>query len=432
MTDVIVLGGGPAGCVTARRLALSGLRVSLLSSGAVAGREGLSARTCALLVEEGFDPGIGGLSGPVARAGEWGVGRRVVGQEWLVDRERLAAELRAAAAGAGVVVHNELAMDISGTLPDVSVQTRSGRTITATCLVDARGRRGPEIHGPTLVATGRAYRRRTPLPPGTAIHALAWGWCWIVAQGKELWVQIAGRPGDGHPEGWVARAAAELPVLAAALDGAAPAGEALARPAHARRATGVPAMGVFRAGDASVGLDPLSGQGVYEALRSARVTVAAVRSMLDGGDPRPIARFLRERDDALWERVVATAAMFYAENAARGPFWAETAAQYRAIAPPAPPLIPIATIERRPVLDGDRIRQRDVLVTAAQPRGVWRVDGVSVVDLIHYIESAGSVTPGDAAVALARPSAAVVAAARWLRAAGAWPARANPSLFAGG
>jgi hypothetical protein len=154
--------------------------------------------------------------------------------------------------------------------------------------------------------------------------------------------------------------------------------------------------------------------------------------MLDGGDPRPIARFLRERDDALWERVVATATMFYAENASLGPFWAETAARYRAIAPPAPPLGPRATIERRPVLDGDRIRERDVLVTAAQPRGVWQVDGVSVVDLIHYVESAGSVTPGDAAVALARPPAAIVAAARWLRAAGAWPARANPSLVAGG
>jgi len=73
-----------------------------------------------------------------------------------------------------------------------------------------------------------------------------------------------------------------------------------------------------------------------------------------------------------------------------------------------------------------------VLVTTAQPRGVWQVDGVPIVDLIHYIQLAGDLTPGAAAAELARPQSAVVAAARWLREVGAWPVSASQVIAAGG
>jgi len=430
VTHVVVIGGGPAGCAVARRLALGGIRVTQFVAGTIAGREGLSRRTLELLREDGFDEVTRVLTGPVPRGGHWGDGRSVAGEEWLVDRERLAVAMRAATVAAGATVHDDLVEDITGDYPEFKVRTRSGSEVSATCVVDARGRRGPEQHGPTLLALGQGFRAATPLPPATAIHPLSWGWCWIVTNGPNLWVQLAGQPGDGRPETWLARATAELPALAAVLAGAVSDGDPVARPSHARRGIGPVCDGVVRAGDAAVGMDPLSGQGVYEALRGARVAAAAVRSLIDGVEPALVARFLREREDALWERIVTMASSFYSENTGLGAFWTGTAAAYRTLLEVPAPIR--TSIERRPVLDRDRIREHDVLVTAAQPRGVWQVDGVPVVDLIHYIERAGVATPGGAAAALARPQAAVLAAARWLREAGAWPERASQVLVAGG
>jgi hypothetical protein len=338
--------------------------------------------------------------------------------------------MRAGAAAAGATVRDDLVEEIAGDYPEFRVRTRSGAQVPASCVIDARGRRGAELHGPTLLALGQAFLAPVPRAPATAIHPLSWGWCWVVTNGANLWIQLAGEPGAGRPDTWLARAAAELPALASALEGAAVVGGPIARPSHARRSVAPPCAGVIRAGDAAVGLDPLSGQGVYEALRGARVAAAAARSLLDGVDPAIVTRFLVERDDALWNRVVSTAAEFYAENDGLGAFWARTAASYRALQR-SPVAVPTA-IERRPVLDGDRIREQDVLVTMAQPRGVWQVEGVSVVALIQYIQRVGDATPGAAAAELARPQAAVLAAARWLREAGAWPERVSQVIAAGG
>jgi flavin-dependent dehydrogenase len=430
VTHVVVIGGGPAGSTVARRLALAGIPVTQCVSRAADGQEGLSRRTVELLQEEGLDDPADLLAGPAPRTGEWGAGRAVTGEEWLVDRGRLATRLHDAAGRAGARPCDDPVESVDGAYPDFQVRTRGGARLQATCVVDARGRRGTERRGPMLLALGHRFRRAQPLPAATAIHPLSWGWCWIVTTGPALWIQIAGRSGDGHPDEWLARAQRELPVLARVLDGAVSAGEVVARPAHARRSPGPVANGLILAGDAAVALDPLSGQGVYEALRGARVAVAAVRSLLDGTDPRVVTRFLAERDEALWQRCVSTAADFYGENAGLGPFWTGTASAYRALA--TTPRGCATTIERRPVLDGERICEHDVLVTAAQPRGVWQVSGVPIVSLIHYIERVGEATPGAAAAALSRPEAAVRAAARWLLETGTWPVRASEVTAAGG
>ena len=430
MTHVVVIGGGPAGSTVARRLALAGIPVTQCVSGAIDSQEGLSRRTVELLQEEGLGDPAGLLTGPVPRTGAWGSGRSVSGEEWLVDRARLSARLRESAGHAGARLCDEPVESVDGAYPDFEVRTRGGTRLQATCVVDARGRRGTELRGPTLLALGHRFRHAEPLPAATAIHPLSWGWCWVVTNGPALWIQIAGRSGDGHPDEWLARAQLELPLLARVLDGAVPVGDVAARPAHARRSPGPATDGLILAGDAAVALDPLSGQGVYEALRGARVAVAAVRSLLDGADPRVVTRFLAERDEALWQRCVSTAADFYGENAGLGPFWAGTASAYRTLA--TAPRDRAATIERRPVLDGERICEHDVLVTAAQPRGVWQVSGVPIVSLIHYLERVGDATPGAAAAELSRPEAAVRAAARWLRETGAWPVRASEVTAAGG
>jgi flavin-dependent dehydrogenase len=83
--DFLVYGAGPAGSVVARRLALTGARVALIGAASRPGWEGLSARSRALLIEEGLEE-ADCIKGPFARSGQWTSGRAVTGSEWLVER----------------------------------------------------------------------------------------------------------------------------------------------------------------------------------------------------------------------------------------------------------------------------------------------------------------------------------------------------------
>jgi len=452
--DVLILGAGPAGSVTARRLAGAGARVLLVGGATRPGVEGLSARSRALLDEETLPPrgpdGAAVLHGPVHRGGEW-AGRAVAGTEWLAERGRLAAALRAAAREAGAECRDGVVLHAARDQALWRVQWRGGGRAAAPILVDARGRRGAERRGPLLLAYGQGFRVPRPgtqAPAsaaagwrpgegaleragaggpggGSQIHALDEGWCWLAAQGTSLWVQVVSQPRRRQPAAWIAAAVAQVPALARALEGAVPEGAAVARPAHARRGLGCTDPAAWRVGDAALALDPLSGQGVYEALRGARLVATAVQSVLNGGDSRLAQRFVAERQEEAWLRGVRAAAGFYRENAQRSAFWREAAAGYEALLP-APR--GANCIERRPVLEDGCIVERDVIVTAAHPRGVWHVSGVPLVALKGYLESADCVTVAGAAAALERPAASVAAAILWLQQTGIVARQLHPGL----
>ena len=449
--DVIVCGAGPAGSATARRLASGGVRVALVGMDSRRGWEGLSARSCALLVEEGFGEGLqesqeDGLpegsgeaariiAGPFARRGEWANGRSVEGTEWLVERSHLARALRAGAMAAGADSRMDVATQVRRTGDTWQVRLRGGDALAAPLLVDARGRRGAQRRGPLLLAIGQRFRlREAGGVAGTGIGAIDAGWCWWARNGHLLWVQVVGLPRAAHPSTWVRRAAAQIPALARALAGASADGEAVASAAHARLGAAAVGLGRWPVGDAALALDPLSGQGVYEALRGARLVATAIQSVLGGGDVRLAQRFIAERHEAAWQRGVRAAAGFYRENEARGGFWTDAAAAYEALLPPGGAGMGLhieARVERRPVLDRGRILERDVIVTAAEPRGVWRVAGVPVAELKGYLETAAAATLPGAAAALDCPQAAVTSALHWLQESGAM-SRQSPSRVSSG
>jgi hypothetical protein len=183
-------------------------------------------------------------------------------------------------------------------------------------------------------------------------------------------------------------------------------------------------------GDAALALDPLSGQGVYEALRGARLVATAVHSVMCGGAAAAAHRFVAERQEEAWVGGVRAAAAFYRENAGRGGFWQDTAGAYERLLPVAAPVAP--RVERRPVLCDGRILERDVIVTAQHPRGVWHVADVPLASLKGYLESAEHATVSGAAAAVDRPAAAVAAAIYWLQQAGIMGRQVRPGAPLGG
>jgi 2-polyprenyl-6-methoxyphenol hydroxylase-like FAD-dependent oxidoreductase len=416
--DVVILGGGPAGSVTAKRLAAAGVRVALVGAASRPGWEGLSVRSRALL-EEGLGSDAAFIEGPFARRGTWASGRSVEGVEWLVERSRLAEALRSQAKSAGAHCRSDRVATTVRLGGRWRVSLRSGRWLEAPILIDARGRRGAERRGPLLLAFGQRFRRQDSGAPGTQIHATDFGWCWWAEQGHTLWLQLVGHPRGSHPATWAATAAAQVPALACALTGASPAGDPIAVPAHARFGVSRHDSTLWRVGDAAMALDPLSGQGVYEALRDARIVAAAVRSVLDGGCASLAHRFVTERHEEIWQRGVRVAADLYRENSGRSRFWVETAAAYTALLPNVGRFEP--RIERRPVLCNGRIVEHDVVVTPENPRGVWRIANVPVAHLKRHFDMVEHATADGASLALQRPTIAVERAIHWLRAAGAMP-----------
>jgi hypothetical protein len=198
---------------------------------------------------------------------------------------------------------------------------------------------------------------------------------------------------------------------------------------------------------------------VFEALRGARLAATAMLSVLDGGEALPAHRFITLRHEDAWLSGVRAAAGFYRENADRGAFWSDTAAAYEALLPETAAVVTPgevaasevaardalgggARIERRPVLEDGRIRERDVIVTARHPRGVWHVDGVPLLELKEYVEAAEQpaslgaaaeqATILGAAAALGRPPAAVASAMHWLREAGTVLRHVPPRVSSGG
>jgi 2-polyprenyl-6-methoxyphenol hydroxylase-like FAD-dependent oxidoreductase len=444
--DVLVIGAGPAGSVVAGRLAAAGAKVALVGAAARAGWEGLSRRSLALLAEEGLDQPSGIIDGPFPRSGEWVGGRRVEGTEWLVERRALAAALRARAAAAGVEDRRDIVTSLKWESGQWRGLLRAGGMLAAPVVIEARGRRGPERHGPWLLAVGRQFRTRfraaagAPAEPGTHLHAIDFGWCWWAARRAALWVQVVGRPRGGRPAvrrpamgppaAWIAAAAAQIPALARALEGSLPDGDLVARPAHARLGRNARDATRWCVGDAAVALDPLSGQGVYEALRGARLVATAVQSVMCGGDASAAQRFVAERQEESWASGVRIAAGFYRDNAGRGTFWSETATAYQRLLPTGGPVTP--HVERRPVLCGGLVQERDVIVTSQHPRGVWHVADVPLVSLKGYLESAEHATVAGAAAAVDRPAAAVKSAIHWLQKTGIVARQLRAGISLGG
>lgn len=427
--DIVVLGAGPAGSVVARRLAAGGVRVALVGAASRPGWEGLSARSGALLAEEGLETQASFIAGPYSRRGIWADGRSVEGVEWLVERSQLAEALRVQAQAGGADTYCDTATVATPVAGQWRVCLRAGGAVEAPLLVDARGRRGAQCRGPLLLAVGQRFRRDASGAPGTQIHATDFGWCWWAQRERALWVQVVARPRSAHPAAWRAAAAAQVPALALALTGASPEGDPIARPAHARLGLSAGDPTRWRVGDAAMALDPLSGQGVYEALRGARLVATAIQSILDGGNALLAQRFVAERYEEAWQRGVRAAAELYRENSGRGGFWGEAAAAYAALTPARSSFVP--RIERRPVLHQGRILERDVIVTPENPRGVWHVAEVPVAELKRHFESVDRPSVAAAALALHHPQAAVAAAIHWLQRTGAMP-RHDPAFVASG
>ena len=80
-----------------------------------------------------------------------------------------------------------------------------------------------------------------------------------------------------------------------------------------------------------------------------------------------------------------------------------------------PPDAALPRIEHRPVIEDGLVVARRVVVTADQPRGVWQVAGVPVVELLESRAVHGDAASPDAAARFGCTPDQLATALQWLR-----------------
>jgi flavin-dependent dehydrogenase len=347
--DVLVVGGGPAGCAAAIAVAGAGFRVALVDRPRVSPLgEALAPAGTAVLRELGvWDAFRAGPHTPChAYRAVWGAAapthfdllRNPHGPAWMIDRAALVAALRMRALACGATP-----LHFAGR---VAVERRDGgwrigahANLTARFIIDASGRAGAvarrmgarhvrEGRQVAFVAALQTQGKRDDAP--LMVEAVADGW----------WYSAATSAGDIVLAFFTdrdlidLRAARERSGLAALLErtqataervarsGAGLAGPVRVAAAHDTALDAIWGDGWVAAGDASITYDPLSGHGITAALASGRDAGRAVAAALSG-DGAALPRYAASQSRVRREYRSRRMNQYMAEDRWRDrPFWA--------------------------------------------------------------------------------------------------------------
>ena len=369
MSDVCVMGGGPAGAVFAIRMAEFGHRVTLVERAAFPRRrlgEALTPGVRPLLDTVGAGDAIeraGGL--PITRIRhlwdgppQWRDDPEGLGHS--VDRGRFDAALLDVARGAGAEVLQAATVVERMETGDgwsLAIATAQGvRRVETGFLADATGRSGRSLTDGARAVAVHAYWKMPGPMPAPVIEAGDAAWYWGVPLPGGLYnTLVVCRPetlrkaGGGALDQRFASLLAQSRLLPD-LSGATRDGPVGAADATPRRAAAPIGARFIRIGDAALALDPISSSGVQKAVQGALAAAVTVNTLLRRPDRSETAMaFYRDRlrDTAARHRRW-TGAHYAAAAATRThPFWQE-----RAVAAPAD--------RPRPLLDERLIRAQPV------------------------------------------------------------------------
>ena len=337
--EVIVVGGGPAGSVTAALLAERGHRVLLLDKARFprhkACSEYVNAAGRRLLVELGLERDLDALGAhrmeamlihapggrrfladfALAESGATALGlSRLRLDGLLLDRARAAGvEVHEGAHVRDVIVAGSRVLGIETTIEGVR------ETLRAPLTVGADGRHGIvarslaldyPLRWPRRTGLVAHYRGVAGLERWGEMHVNQGGYAGLAPLEDGLTnvafvadsATVAGR--DEPLDAFFERGLLGIPEVASKLAGAERVGGIRGVGPMAHRVRRVAGDGFLLVGDAASFLDPFTGDGVYEALRGAHLAAPAADAALRAGDVSAgqLASYRAARRRAFWAR----------------------------------------------------------------------------------------------------------------------------------
>ena len=419
--DVAVVGGGPAGALAARQLAVLGLDVVLVHRPRRRRQhlgESLSASAPRLLASYGLDlPDSVYAPRPADHFVRWG-GRedRIAVQpeagggegQRLVRRDRLDAWALAAAEAAGSRIVEGSASWTRGGL--VVRRRGTGDTrIAARAFVDASGRSGVLTREDRERPAWRTGALTAHLAPGdrggTVIESFSDGWVWsapVVGGRRDVTVMLDAADAAGKAEERFGEALRRVNLAGFVTGGLlSPVRAADVTPYRLRSGAFAGERTLVAAGDAASALDPLSGLGTMKAMDSGLTAAIVLRTALERPRDAEIAlAFHAAKERGLALEAEERLGGFYAEEArfAGRAFWRRRSREPAPVAPPARlpedgRLRPAAgaQVETRGVLRGDWIVPAEVVVRADRFRPAHKVAGIALAELFRAVGARGGV-----------------------------------------
>jgi flavin-dependent dehydrogenase len=415
--DIAVVGGGPAGSVVARRLAVLGYDVALAQAPRRGDRIETLPPSLTLLGHAVLTPDqLAGISEPVRRAhSSWSGNGTTVRESpgaCMLQRSRFDELLLLEAARAGVAVLSPARARVAqrcaaGWVVPV-IRGGTAIEIKARFLVDARGRRGGErIHaGPRTVALSARWTAVGLGPGEMRIAAHPEGWCWSAARSAgaaEVTVFLdtracAGLGGAKLRQRYLAMLA-ETTLFSELLMGATP-GPLSVSDATPSRAPQPASARHLAVGEAALTIDPLSSHGVIVGCRGAIQAAAVIHTILSRGDPAPALDFYAGRLAAVGSQHASSAGALYGEHEVwrDQPFWrSRMASADRPVRVAIPPAIsavpgvplrlsPAACAIRVPALIGDKIELCDAIAHPNLSEPIVRLGRHDVPALLAGLE----------------------------------------------
>lgn len=404
-TEILIVGGGPAGTATAVSLARLGHRPLLLAAPRTqAAIEGFSDRTLRAFESLGLRRALDAVGPKVTREAHWGGNHTRVNAEYVVDRAILDAALLADAEDHDIEVLRGRANRVTRAEGTWHVQMSPSQTVTAEFLIEARGRSAPvpsraRLQGPATVSLARMWTGVAEMP-ATAVAAMSDGWTWYASTGggrAMLQLVVAAASGDVPKRqklvAFYDGILSGCEIARSWVAGGRPSGGVVVRRANPVGAKHPLDDAAIRVGDAAVAPDPLSGHGVYVALGGAQAAAVTVNTLLRRRENAALARsFYEERCRLDFMRLSRVGRAFYAEERRwpDSPFWRARGAWPDTRPPHEPMNSHPPRIERRPVVENGFITEHEVIVTPDHPRGVWVVAGVPLVPLFRTIAVTGA------------------------------------------
>lgn len=432
--EIVVLGAGPAGAAVAIGLRRLGYAVTVVGAPRrFRAVEGVSERVVAALRQSGFERAMAAISPPSPRTVTWDGETSALNSERLIDRTRFDALLQEDLRAQGVTVLVgrvvRVAQNDAGHAVDIEGDGET-RVLHARFVVEARGRaaayagsarqRGAETVSLLQLWQGPARSA------ASAVENFADGWGWFAAMPDgvrylqlTLDVATANLPAKAELGAFCRARLHDIAAAKPFLVGAEPLGEPYARTSTPVRVAEVAGANWIRVGDAAMAVDPLSGNGIFQALSSALQAPAVIHTLLTRPQDGELAiEFHTRRVEALFLRFARIGRDFYAQESrwADRPFW-----QARSGWPDSEPLhaevrpesVRIAAL---PVVNHGLIERADVVVTADQPLGIWHLDGVPLAPLLAALQQRPAATVAELAECV--PDVAperILATVAWMR-----------------
>ena len=423
--DVLIAGGGPAGVSSALRLSQYGHKVLLLDKGEGKRQhvgESLPSSIRVVLTTLGvvLPPELV-VKRPPSHLVYWG--EMQGGQAWadvsdresslLVWRGPFDRFLREEAVSGGARLLPDAVSQVSRSSGAVEVRTVGGAELRGRFFIDATGRSGvlarsyrrKERRFRTLALTG--HFRTEEISPPTIVEAFEDGWIWTapLANGlRDVTVMLEASEAGSDQNTLFTSALGRARHVSSLVSGASLSGPLRgidATPYEASRFCGADFLLV---GDAASFLDPLSAHGVHKAMDGALLAAVSAHTILERPErASDAAEFYNHRESSIYRITAERLRALYRQETrfeAR-PFWRRRTEGPAVAAHRATPRPPLATnaaltgsgavaVAEAPVVEGDFIERREVLIAPGQERPVRFLGPVCLPDLYKDVVSTGS------------------------------------------